>query len=182
MTAEPPDRRRPLAQGTTPAEALALFDALPPVTVDDLLGRWVGRGVPTGHPFDGLLERLGWHGKVVRAQDEVHPLVFRASAGRCVAVTPACLPVHAALRVAALVPRRLAAVAFRVLRPLVTTTRPQARLLTVEHRGVLTAAMVYDRIPVVDVFRRVDDRTLLGVMDVRGDARPYVFVLERADR
>lgn len=32
--------------------------------------------------------------------------------------------------------------------------------------------------PIIDVFRRVDADTLLGVMDLRGSA-PYVFVLQR---
>ncbi|MBF0689054.1 MAG: DUF4334 domain-containing protein [Cellulomonas sp.] len=184
MPIEPSDARRrlrTLEHGTTPGAALALFDDLPPLSVGDLLGRWAGRGVPTGHPFDGLLERLGWHGKVMRSPEDVHPLVFRARQGRLVGITPAWLPMGAALRVAPAVPPALAASVFRVLRPVVTTTRPQARLRVVEHRGVTSAAMVYDRLPVIDAFRRVDDRTVLGVMDVRDDPQPYVFVLERAD-
>ena len=39
---------------------------------------------------------------------------------------------------------------------------------TIEHRGVLTAAMVYDALPVIDVFRRVGPDVLLGAMDMRG--------------
>ncbi|MCC2322640.1 DUF4334 domain-containing protein [Cellulomonas xiejunii] len=184
MPIEPSDavrRLRTLERGTTPEAALALFDDLPPLTVGDLLGRWAGRGLPTGHPFDGLLERLGWHGKVMRSSEDVHPLVFQGPQGRLVSITPAWLPMGAALRVAPAVPHGLAAAAFRAVRPVITTTRPQARLRQVEHRGVTSAAMVYDRLPVIDVFRRVDDRTALGVMDVRDDPQPYVFVLERAD-
>ena len=49
----------------------------------------------------------------------------------------------------------------------------------VEHRGVVTAALVYDRLPIIDAFRRVDDATLLGVMDLRGLPDPYLFVLRR---
>jgi hypothetical protein len=50
----------------------------------------------------------------------------------------------------------------------------------VEHRGVVTAAVVYDALPIVDVLRRVDAGTLLGVMDCRGVPEPFVFVLTRA--
>jgi hypothetical protein len=38
--------------------------------------------------------------------------------------------------------------------------------------------MCYDAQPIHDVFRRVDDATVLGVMDLRG-APPYVFLLRR---
>ena len=47
-----------------------------------------------------------------------------------------------------------------------------------ESRGVLTAIMLYDHLPIADSFRRVDGSTLLGLMDLRG-AAPFFFVLER---
>ncbi|WP_038549164.1 GXWXG domain-containing protein [Corynebacterium glyciniphilum] len=31
--------------------ALSRFDALPAVTVDELVGRWRGTEIPTGHPL-----------------------------------------------------------------------------------------------------------------------------------
>jgi hypothetical protein len=49
----------------------------------------------------------------------------------------------------------------------------------VEHRGVATAAMLYDRLPIVDVFRRLDAITLLGLMDARGIPQPFFFRLHR---
>jgi len=39
--------------------------------------------------------------------------------------------------------------------------------------------VIYDHWPVIDVFRRVDDHTLLGVMDQRNGDQPYFFVLQR---
>jgi hypothetical protein len=69
--------------------------------------------------------------------------------------------------------------AFGVLRPLLYTSRPKARLRTVEHRGVHTAAMVYDALPIIDVFRRATPDTLLGLMDLRGLPRPFFFLLRR---
>ena len=62
---------------------------------------------------------------------------------------------------------------------LVTTSKPRARLRSVEHRGVQTAAMVYDALPIIDVFRRVSARTVLGLMDLRGLPDPFFFVLHR---
>ena len=49
----------------------------------------------------------------------------------------------------------------------------------VEHRGVVTAAMVYDALPIIDVFRRVSDDVRLGAMDMRGLPSPFLFVLRR---
>ena len=54
-----------------------------------------------------------------------------------------------------------------------------ARLRMVEYRGVVSGAMVYDRQPIIDHFRRVDDDTLLGAMDYKRVPRPLVFLLTR---
>jgi hypothetical protein len=84
------------------------------------------------------------------------------------------------LRGEALVPRRpLARAGFGAIRPLLYTDRPRARVRIMEHRGVTTAAIVYDALPVIDVFRRVSPDTLLGLMDLRGLPRPYFFLLRR---
>jgi hypothetical protein len=39
--------------------------------------------------------------------------------------------------------------------------------------------MIYDHLPVIDAFRRVNEATLLGVMDQRGMAEPFLFLLRR---
>jgi hypothetical protein len=44
--------------------------------------------------------------------------------------------------------------------------------------GAAGATMIYDTLPILDVFRRVDRDTLLGVMDLRG-APFFVFTLRR---
>ncbi len=41
------------------------------------------------------------------------------------------------------------------------------------------ATMVYDRHPIFDHFRKVDDNTVLGVMDRKGDTMPLFFFLVR---
>ena len=62
--------------------------------------------------------------------------------------------------------------------------RGLASLWDVEIRGEVTASMVYDGQPVIDHFKAVDERTLLGLMNgkgVRHEGRSYYFVLERED-
>ena len=54
-----------------------------------------------------------------------------------------------------------------------------ASLRRVEYRGVVTATMIYDQHPVFDHFRMVDARTVLGVMDRKGDSMPLYFYLRR---
>lgn len=39
--------------------------------------------------------------------------------------------------------------------------------------------MCYDALPINDVFRKVDDDTLVGAMDLRGLEMPFMFVLRR---
>ena len=159
--------------------ALDRFDALPPVATTDLRGLWRGAGVPSGHPLDGVLERLGWFGKRFEDDERVHPLVFRTGRG-LTSVNPALVPLGLVLRVAPLLRTAPAATAFAAVRPLATTSRPKARLREVRYRGVVTAALVYDDLPVIDAFRAVGDGSVLGAMDARGMAQPFLFALRPA--
>ncbi|MFC8422803.1 DUF4334 domain-containing protein [Streptomyces sp. NPDC057236] len=59
----------------------------------------------------------------------------------------------------------------------------EASLWTVEFRGESTATMVYDGRPVLDHFKRVDDTTLMGIMNAKGvpvEGPFYYFFLHRA--
>jgi hypothetical protein len=165
-------------RSATTEEVLALFDTLPPMPADEMLGRWTGYEISTDHPMDGLLDPSGWYGKAFLDAETVHPLllwngrrngVFSLHAVWARAMWPG-------------LPRTpLLGALLRLARPLVGTTNPSARLREVRYRGVVTAAMAYDDLPIIDVFRKVDDGTVLGLMDRRGDARPYAFVLQRDD-
>lgn len=175
--------RTALAGVRTTEDALALFDALPGVEGDDVLGAWRGAGVPTGHPLDGLLELLGWHGKRFDGADAAHPLLFSARPGRApFAVDPAGVPVGLVVRASGLLhDERVAAAARRAL-VVRRTRRPRARLRPVRHRGTTSTAMLYDALPVVDHLRALDDGGLLGLMDARGLDRPFFFALHREGR
>ncbi|RBY88251.1 DUF4334 domain-containing protein [Blastococcus sp. TBT05-19] len=159
-------------------QALALFDAFRPVPAAEMIGRWRGSGLPTGSPLDGLLEAYGWYGKEFVDAETVHPLLFRTRSGPR-PVDPALIPMAVLRDRPGLAHSRAARTAFGAVRPLLTTARPRARLREIEHRGVITAAMVYDALPIIDVFRRVSARMVLGLMDLRGLPDPFFFVLHR---
>ena len=74
---------------------------------------------------------------------------------------------------------RFAEAAFALSARVAGTTRSTARLRMTEFRGVVTATMIYDRLPIQDVFRAAARDVLLGVMDLRGMAQPFFFVLRR---
>jgi hypothetical protein len=165
-------------EGATTDEALAFFDGLSPLGLDELRGRWRGSGLHTGHRLDGLLEAFGWYGKQFDDPESVHPLLFEGLGG-VVDVDSRYLPMGLMTMMSARYATLLRP-AFAVGRQLLRTRAPRARLRMMEHRGVVTATMIYDYAPIHDVFRRVDGDTALGLMDLRGVARPFFFVLRRA--
>lgn len=166
---------------TTTADALALFDAADPITVEAMFGTWHGAEVPTCHPLDGLLQASGWWGKRFVDAEKVDPLLFPAADGRSLwACNPALafggLRLSTALPALRTVPVRRP---IARLRPLLATKTPKARLRTTRFRSVDTATMIYDQLPINDVFRRLTDDTVIGAMDLRGMKQPYFFVLRR---
>jgi hypothetical protein len=162
-----------------PDEALAYFDSLPVVEPDEMLGRWRGSGLPTGSPLDGLLEAYGWYGKEFLDDETVHPLLFTDRSGRPRPVDPSLLPVNLLRDYAGFLQFWPLRTALTSLRPLLYTKRPKARLREIAHRGVVTAAMVHDSLPIIDVFRKVSEDVRLGAMDLRGLPAPFLFVLRR---
>ncbi|MFZ2510414.1 MAG: DUF4334 domain-containing protein [Gordonia sp. (in: high G+C Gram-positive bacteria)] len=166
-----------LQAGLDAAEALSIFDALEPVDVAQMYGRWHGSEVPTCHPMDGLLDVSGWYGKEFADADHVHPLLF-GTPGDLYPVNPKLIPLGSLNKLGDRVPRWLppgGQAGFRLLR----TRRHRARLREISYREKVSAAMVYDGLPIIDHFRRIDDDTLLGAMDQRGADRPYFFLLQR---
>jgi hypothetical protein len=167
--------------GVLPEDALAFFDSLPTVATGEMLGRWRGSGLRTGSPLDGLLEAYGWYGKEFLDDESVHPLLFTDRSGRPRPVDPGLLPIAALRDYAGFLQMWPLRVALTRLRPLLHTDKPKARLRELTHRGVQTAAMVYDSLPIIDIFRRVSDDVVLGAMDMRGLPAPFLFVLRREE-
>jgi hypothetical protein len=167
-----------LQRGCSDAEAQAFFDTLPPIAAERIFGRWRGSEIPTGHPLNGLLASFGWYGKEFVDLETVHPLLFEDDSGEIFTVDPRKVPMDLAPHVpkhAGVVGRRM----LSLVRSVVGTSKPRARLRNLEFRGKVSAAMIYDHLPVQDMFRHVDETTLLGVMDRRDDSRFLYFVLRR---
>ncbi|MEU0494401.1 DUF4334 domain-containing protein [Mycobacterium sp. NPDC006124] len=171
----------------TASEALTIFDAAPAADPDFMIGTWRGAELPTNHPLDGLLAASGWWGKQFVDAETVHPLLFPTADGSALwALNPALA--FGGLGVVTRIPG-LKGLDFSgpiaKLKPVLGTTAPKARLRTTRYRGVEAATMVYDQLPINDVFRVLDDtpgsQTVLGAMDLRGSSRPYFFVLRRDD-
>jgi len=166
-----------LEPSCSPAAAMALFDKLPAVRADDILGRWKGRELETGHPMDGRLVASRWYGKQFDSTENVHPLLFTTPSGELFAGDPSRMPLQLAEKISPSIVG-VAGKFIGLAKPVIKTTKYTARLRNVEYRGVITAAMIYDALPIIDVFRQVDANTLLGVMDLRGSV-PYFFILVR---
>jgi hypothetical protein len=170
-----------LAAGkTSTEEALAIFDGLEPVDMNFMIGGWKGAGFPTDHPMDGLLEAYHWHGKRFDSPEHVHPLVFSSMRGRRVRVNPIfTMPALGLLDRLPLLKSKAMGRLFQTFLLLFATRRSRARLRLTDYRGKSSATMIYDNLPINDVFRKVDDDTVLGAMDLKGIERPFFFVLRR---
>lgn len=174
------ERTHPILQKqkATTAEALALFDALETVDLDFMLGRWKGSGLNTDHLMDGLLEVANWYGKEFVSPDCVHPLLFVDGSGDIFKLSPN--PQMMKMAVSLPIPRNDAVKpVFTLFNPLLKTEKSQARLRMMEHRGKVSATMIYDHLPIHDVFRKVNDNTVLGLMDYKVIQQPFFFTLSR---
>jgi len=161
----------------TTEQALEICDMLPAVDIATIVGRWRGVEISTGHPFDGLLGPLGWYGKESIDRDNVHPLLF-VDGDRIFSVNPKWMPPDLILNWP-LARGKLARILFRAAGLLLQTTEAHACLRMLEYRGKVSAAMIYDTLPVIDAFRLVDHDTLFGVMEMRGMDKPFIFRLHR---
>jgi hypothetical protein len=169
-----------LQQGKTNTdEALKLFDELDTVDLEFMIGRWKGSGLHTNHPMDGLLEATNWYGKEFIDSDCVHPLLFLNNHDRIFKVAPILMGMNLALRFPinknpAIKPL------LNIMLSLLKTEKSQARIRMMEHRQKISATMIYDRLPINDIFRKVDDNTVLGLMDFKGIKQPFFFILNRS--
>ena len=163
---------------TTTETALQLFDALDSVSLDFMLGRWQGSGLHTNHQLDGLLESSNWYGKEFVDTENVHPLLFLDSQGKIFKVAPNPTAMNWVLKLPILKNASLKPL-LMLTNSLLKTEKSQARLRMMEYRGKVSATMIYDYLPINDSFRKVDDNTVLGIMDFKNSSQPFFFVLRR---
>ncbi|KAJ0414583.1 hypothetical protein BJY00DRAFT_318667 [Aspergillus carlsbadensis] len=135
----------------TPLAVTAYFNALPAIAPENLLGPWRGTCIQTGHPGTKSLTDLHWAGKTFHSTNDVDPIVVREQQ-----------PDGSIQRVA-------------------NGIMGKARIREVKYNGVVSAAMIYNDRPIIDYFRGVDERTVIGVMDALGSTADHglFFLLER---
>jgi hypothetical protein len=179
MSADLQSRLTELAAGADRAEIMEFYDSLAAVQIEQMIGSWRGAGLPTGHVFDGLLEQFGWHGKRLDSPEDAHPLVFRGETGRLFSIDPSRIPMSLLMDHIDLARSSFGAGFFRLSSRMFATDKPKARLRMTQYRGVVSATMIYDALPINDVFRAVGPDTLVGAMDMRGVDQPFMFLLQR---
>ncbi|MEK5446275.1 DUF4334 domain-containing protein [Paenibacillus sp. FSL R7-0331] len=161
----------------TQEEAFSWFDQLEPVEMERLWGNWRGSELTSGHPMDGLLGLTGWYGKEFQDAETVHPLIFEKKNGRRFTADPGFIPLSLPFQ---LIPQRIVRPLFALVSPFIRTRSSKARLRMIEYRGRISASMVYDQKAIIDHFRRIDEDTLLGVMDFKNQQElGYFFILRR---
>lgn len=74
---------------------------------------------------------------------------------------------------------RIAVSFFQLIMPVLRTSKSRARLRMTEYRGKVSATMIYDQLPINDVFRKLHEDTVLGVMDNKIVNDPFFFTLTR---
>jgi hypothetical protein len=164
-----------------PEECIAWFASLKPVLPEEMVGLWRGVGVASGHPLDGVLENLSWFGKRIHPDLKADALLFQWQPGRLVPLDPVFFPIRIALWLAPIartfVARNLFSHLEKAFRAPGTTATLTLRMVD----GAETTAMVYDKQPIADYFRRINDKELVGMMVVDGDDRRYFFQLRKVD-
>ncbi|MFE0748994.1 oxygenase MpaB family protein [Gordonia sp. NPDC058843] len=159
------------------------FDELPAVDAGELRGRWRGTEILTNHTLDGSLERIGWYGKHFDADGRAMPILIQTPAGRVYPLNPAMIPTPLLLKPPRF-PTRVDQVLRRILHataPILSSDRPAASVRMIGYRGKQTAAMIYDKQPVIDTFKSAGPNLVLGAMQSRAEDRPHFFLLERDD-
>lgn len=164
---------------TTPEKALELFDTLEPIDLNFMVGRWQGSEISTGHPMGGLLKASGWYGKEFINAETVHPLLFLDGQGNVIKVAPNPTAMDWMVKLP-FVKSDFMKPLLGLTSSLMKTEASQARLRMMEYRGKVSATMIYDYLPMNDAFRKLDEDTVMGVMDFKTLPQPFFFVLRRS--
>ena len=164
--------------GASTEEALRFFDELESVNLEFMIGRWQGYEFPTNHPMDGLLKASGWYGKEFVDAEQVHPLLFSDGNNTIFKVYPSPIAINLGPGLLALKSHVMKPI-FTLMNLMLKTEKSQARIRMMEYREKVSTTMIYDNLPINDIFRKIDDNTVLGLMDFKGMPEPFFFVLKR---
>ena len=193
MTSEQIDYKiRMQSTGVNQTEAFRFFDSLEPVSEKFMFGVWKGSECRSGHIMDGMLTIAPWYGKAFISTEKVHPLVFEDRSGKKYCVNPRkvfrYIENPAIMKFLTKFTRKVDEEELNFdthkLDPVFKaykTVKSKARLREINYRGTVTAAMIYDDLAIIDVFRKIDDNTVLGVMDLKGKIgkKGYFFLLTK---
>ncbi|SEN81113.1 protein of unknown function [Terribacillus saccharophilus] len=170
-----------LRNGASQSVAFAFYDQLDIVEPEEMIGMWQGEEIVTGHPLEGLLTASGWYGKEFIDEEHVHPLVFKKSNEVLYTISPNWIPFNFLLQSVQNIPNKILSSSMTILRPILKTNKSAARLRKVNHRGKVTSAMIYDNKGIIDVFRKIDENTLLGIMDIKEQLpdKAFFFILRK---
>lgn len=163
---------------TSIEQALELFDQLETIDLEFIFGQWRGYGLHTNHRMDGLLETFNWYGKEFIDADQVHPLLFLNRQNQPIKIAPNPFFIDLAVKLNFPKPNFLTTF-FRLSIPWFKTEQSRARLRMMEYRGAVSATMIYDYLPIHDHFRKIDETTVLGLMDFKPLSQPFFFLLKR---
>ena len=162
------------------SQALTWYRSLEPIKPAEMIGLWTGAGIASGHPLDGVLENLQWFGKHFHPDMRADALLFQFRHDRLVPINPSFIPIRAAIRFASFGKTTVARNWFSYLQQAVRAKGTTASLSLLRFDGAETAAMIYDRQPIIDYFRRISEDEVAGMMVVQADDRRYFFKLRRA--
>ncbi|WP_445356160.1 DUF4334 domain-containing protein [Microbulbifer sp. EKSA008] len=145
-----------------PQELLEFYDNLSPISINFLIGRWEAQGFNTQHPLQHEMDAgKRWYGKEFIDSETVYPLLCWDSDFKSINAYDAPL--------------------FFRTQQLHITTKAQARLRILEHRGKSSATMIYDTIPMHDMMRKVDEDHILGLMERKGMDGRMFFTMKKTN-
>jgi hypothetical protein len=127
--------------------------------------------------MDGLLEISNWYGKEFIDAENVHPLLFLDNQGEIFQVAPNPTLMNWVLKLS--IPKNDSLKPLLVsINFLLKTEKSQVRLRMMEYSRKVTATMIYDYLAINDSFRKVDENTVLGIMDYKNLPQPFFFILK----
>lgn len=134
-------------------ELLALFDQLKPISFETLKGEWTGGWFETGHPAGRWMKEIRWVGAAFRSPHDIDPIIARGDDGKKKVLDEwghakvSRFPAHPHLFAES------------------ELTNAPIQLFEAKFRGLVSAVVVYDKHPIVDYFRSVNDDFVMGLME-----------------
>ena len=155
----------------TQRELEVLYDKLDPVGMEALIGTWKVDPSYAETPGGKMFIESGWWGVRFVDSETVDPLLYPDTDGT---------GVFAADLVSLLALFDTGSRDVSARRRDVETMTPNGRVRSIEYRGVVSSALIYDRAPVIDYLRAVDRDTIVAAVERRGMVdRPAYALLRR---